>query len=362
MPQGAASKTIFHTLDGIRGIAALIVVLRHTERLFTPIRLQESYLAVDIFFVLSGVVIAQAYGGRLSQGMRFREFLAVRAIRIMPLYLLGTAITVAAAACGIEYYGSPGVLAYFTAIAIVMLPNPGIFSFDVYPLNNPAWSLPLEFGVNACYAGFIKHLTTRRIILIMAVNACGIAGTLLAVKSHSLNVGFWARSFPFGIFRVGYSFFAGVMLFQVYRRLRPPAGRIAVRNGMALVTLAGTVLALAAAPPAAIQPFYDFVAVTLLFPALVGFGMLVQPNAITARICRFLGLISYAVYTLHAPLSGALDGAFYAVTGAGLAGHAPLIGLTFMVVLVGLCAGVDKYVDFPLRRVLLRRLGRVAWF
>jgi peptidoglycan/LPS O-acetylase OafA/YrhL len=354
-------KTIFYTLDGIRGIAALLVVMRHTERLFTPLRMQESYLAVDIFFVLSGVVIAQAYGKRLAHEMRFREFVALRAIRIMPLYLLGTAISVAAALTGLEYAGSPGMLAYFTALALFMLPNPGIFSIDVYPLNNPAWSLPLELAVNAFYAGFIKHLTTSRIILIMAASACGIVFTLVAAKSHSLNIGFWARSFPFGVFRVGYSFFAGVILFQIYDRSRgfsaPLPARInAIRNKLALAALAVTALALGAAPPPSVQPFYDFFAVTLLFPV----GMLAQPDAATARICRFLGLISYAVYTLHAPLSGALDGAFHAVTGTALAAYAPLIGGAFMVLLVPLCAAADKYYDFPVRRALLRRWAAAA--
>jgi peptidoglycan/LPS O-acetylase OafA/YrhL len=49
------------TLDGIRGMAAVLFVLRHTSAYFGRISFQETYLGVDVFFVLSGVVIANTY-------------------------------------------------------------------------------------------------------------------------------------------------------------------------------------------------------------------------------------------------------------------------------------------------------------
>ena len=219
-------KRFFYTLDGIRGIAALLIVLRHTELLFDPWRLQESYLAVDVFFVLSGVVISQSYGARLQAGMLFWEFARIRAIRIMPLYLLGTLISLIAVAFGLVTFGSQRYVALYAVLAVFMIPNPGIGTANVYPLNNPAWSLPLELVVNLFYARFIHLLERKAIAAVMILSLLGIAFTLYEAQSHSLNIGFWARSFPFGLFRVGYSFFAGVLIFGFYsRHHRPQSGR-----------------------------------------------------------------------------------------------------------------------------------------
>ena len=121
-----------------------------------PVAAEESYLAVDVFFVLSGVVIAQAYGQRLLSTMSFRRFMWIRLVRIMPLYLLGTTISVIAGLLGLMNFGPPAMFAYFVVFGVFMLPNPGIGTIDVYPLNNPAWSLPLELTTNFVYARFYK--------------------------------------------------------------------------------------------------------------------------------------------------------------------------------------------------------------
>ena len=84
--------SVFGTLNGVRGLAAVAVALYHMHSLFKVQFVQSGYLAVDLFFVLSGVVIAHAYGARLSSGMTPLRFLRARFIRLAPLYLLGTAI------------------------------------------------------------------------------------------------------------------------------------------------------------------------------------------------------------------------------------------------------------------------------
>ena len=348
---GTPEKTIFYSLDGIRGVAALLVVMRHTQSLFFPWMVQESYLAVDIFFVLSGVVLAQAYGQRLQTGrMSFASFAWIRLVRIMPLYLLGTTISIVAISTGIVSFGSPRLLAYYVLIAVFMLPNPGVGTVDVYPLNNPCWSLPLELCANGLYGALIRNLSGVRITLIMALSAAGIAFTVYADKSHSLNIGFWARSFPLGLFRVGYSFFAGVLLFRalpfIERKSRDMPGQCVI----AWTVLFATTLALTASPAVSIQPYYDFFSVVCVFPCIIAIGMAVQPSGISTRIFRFLGLISYAVYTLHAPLSGLLNG----LSSGQAEKYAPLSGVTFLALLMPICMIADKAFDFPVRRRLLR--------
>jgi peptidoglycan/LPS O-acetylase OafA/YrhL len=329
--------------------------MRHTASLFAPWRVQESYLAVDVFFVLSGVVISQAYAEKLCSGrLSFKQFAWMRTVRIMPLYLAGTAISVVAILAGLETHLSYGMLAYYAIIGMLMLPNPGIGTFDVYPLNNPAWSLPLELIVNAFYARFIRYLTLVPIAIIMALSAAGIFFTVHTAKSHSLNIGFWIRSFPFGFFRVGYSFFAGVLLFRFYSSLKRATNITLSNTLLAWAVLGLTAAVLTAAPSPAIQPYYDVVSVILVFPAIVFLGLLFQPSGISARAFRFLGLISYAVYTLHAPLAGALGGAI----GHRMMKAAPASGVAFLILLIPLCWFADKLFDFPVRRWLLAHTPR----
>src|SRR5205085_12699808 len=87
-----ADRRVFHTLDGLRGIAALAIVLRHCDGFFGADVLPGSYLAVDLFFVLSGFVIAFAYEDRLASGLSAWRFAWVRVVRLYPLYVLGIAL------------------------------------------------------------------------------------------------------------------------------------------------------------------------------------------------------------------------------------------------------------------------------
>ena len=86
-------RTFFYSLDGIRAIAAFMVVLLHTAPLYGIDRPQESYLAVDLFFALSGVVICHTYESRLLGGMTLGRFAWIRTARLYPLYFVGTALS-----------------------------------------------------------------------------------------------------------------------------------------------------------------------------------------------------------------------------------------------------------------------------
>jgi peptidoglycan/LPS O-acetylase OafA/YrhL len=96
----------FRTLDGIRGIAATIVMTRHLPEMFGRLTFPRCYLAVDLFFVLSGFVIANAYGARLASGMGLAEFMRIRFIRFFPFYILAFAFGIAALALELSLPGA----------------------------------------------------------------------------------------------------------------------------------------------------------------------------------------------------------------------------------------------------------------
>jgi len=65
----------FQVLDALRGCAALLVVEYHAAGMFFEYRPPSSYLAVDLFFLISGFVLAHSYGTKLVQGLTVGRFM-----------------------------------------------------------------------------------------------------------------------------------------------------------------------------------------------------------------------------------------------------------------------------------------------
>lgn len=128
---------------------ALAVAVFHAHPLFGMQVAPSGYLAVDLFFVQSGCVIAHAYGAKLSAGMRTTDFMKVCLIRFMPLYLVGLAFGLVLA-LALTVTGSPYAiklpnLALAVIFALFLLPLPsGIAGDNMFPFNVPAWSLLSE--------------------------------------------------------------------------------------------------------------------------------------------------------------------------------------------------------------------------
>src|ERR1700744_2559840 len=72
--------------EAMLGLAAFAVVIYHLDRPYAP----SAYVAVDFFYVLSGFVIARAYGEKILAGMTVTAFMKARYRRLYPLFLLGS--------------------------------------------------------------------------------------------------------------------------------------------------------------------------------------------------------------------------------------------------------------------------------
>src|ERR1700761_6004380 len=79
----------YPALDGLRGVAAIAVMLHHFRPLTAPWLFAHGYLAVDLFFLLSGFVIAHAYDARFRKGLGVPAFLVIRLIRLWPMIAFG---------------------------------------------------------------------------------------------------------------------------------------------------------------------------------------------------------------------------------------------------------------------------------
>lgn len=148
------TKQHFEVLDGLRGLAAVVVVIFHFMEFIIPDFnvnfIAHGYLAVDFFFCLSGFVIAYAYDSRIRK-MGLIPFLKLRLIRLHPLVLIGAIIGMLAFIFDpfVPLTGnfSFGQNLWIFISACLMIPYPVIPEryFNLFHLNPPTWSLFWEY-------------------------------------------------------------------------------------------------------------------------------------------------------------------------------------------------------------------------
>jgi peptidoglycan/LPS O-acetylase OafA/YrhL len=336
----------FRTLDGIRGIAALIVMTRHLPDMYGQFTFPRCYLAVDMFFVLSGFVIANAYAQRLKDGMGWREFMRIRFIRFYPFYALALLFGIIVVALEIALGGGrPWTMTRF-GLAIfagaLMMPAPLSPGGILFPLNTPGWSLGFELAVNALYGAIHRWLS--KTVLMFITCASALVFLRYAMFYGGANFGDAWDTILAGTGRVCYSFFAGVLVWH-YRGSR----RVSTLGSASIAAIVGIILMLQ------IDAFpLDIIAVLFGFPAIVWLAARVEPGETIAPIFIKLGLASYGLYVIHTPIGLIIERLAKA---NGYVIPIPYVGVIFMVAVTALVLWLDRYFDQPLRRYLLRVTG-----
>jgi peptidoglycan/LPS O-acetylase OafA/YrhL len=290
-------KPHFHVLDGLRGLAALAVVIFHfMEWVYTdPSRnfIGHGFLAVDFFFCLSGFVIGYAYDERMGT-MSLWTFFKARMIRLHPLVISGSVLGLIAFLFD-PFGGDPGVysagniaLLFLCSALMIPLPIMADRGFNLFGLNAPSWSLFWEYVANIVYALVLCKLD-RRIILFLTVIAAG-ALCFVAYTSGNLLGGWSGPTFWDGSARISYSFLMGLLIWR-YQWI--------IKNKSAFVGI--TVLLCLAF----IMPFTKFNWLTELsvvlvyFPLLVALGAGSKLSPRSVNFCKLSGQLSYPLYMTH---------------------------------------------------------------
>ena len=312
------SKPHYELLDGLRGVAALLVVWYHLFEAFatSPVdqRFNHGYLAVDFFFLLSGFAIGYAYDERWGRGLRMRDFIKRRLIRLHPMVVLGALLGAAAffVQGSVRWNGEPvstGMVLAALLCGLLLIPAwPGAGhevrgNGEMYPLNGPGWSLFFEYLGNLLYMLLLRRLPTRWLTLLVALTGAALAAFAIGDLSGygHLGVG-WTlagSNFPGGMLRLLFAFPAGLLL---ARRFRP----VRIRGAFWLCSLSLAVLLAMPYVGSEQPPHFNGLNATLrtllLFPLLLWLGASGHAtDAATARICGFLGDISYPLYMVHYP-------------------------------------------------------------
>lgn len=345
----------FTTLDGLRGVAAIAVIQAHLGRFFNGYELPHVSLAVDFFFMLSGFVLTFAYQKKLDAGWSTWSFFKTRVVRLYPLFalamLLGFAFVVFQSHYGKVHISTKDSLILLT-LGMLVLPCPPQYHAywpAMFPLLVPAWSLFYEIAMNVLHALFLRRRSARFLLSVMAVALAIWVGA--TVRFGYMGFGVDRYLMVFGFARVAFSYAMGCLLFRVWARVQKPWNVPPALCGVVLLV----VLFLPWATPWR-EPF-NFVLVTLVFPAVLMAGAWSVGGARMTPVAQVLGTTSYAIYVLHVPVGEFFEQVWKLALHRKMEAAAPWSGLVYVVVLFVVAVVVDKVYDMPVRGWLKRRLA-----
>lgn len=204
-------------LDGLRGFAALIIMLYHLEMVFRSHGpFTRGYLMVDLFYLLSGFVLAVSTEKKLAGGgIGAFAFTKARFVRLWPLVAVGAGVAVVRAF--VLGMADPLTLLFWLALDLAMIPvltGTGPF----YRYNGPQWTLFWEVVANFLHALLLRHVPTRWLPLLAAGFGVGLVLTVQQHGADNLGVSALTRdTWYMPIPRVGWSYVLGVWMGRIYR-------------------------------------------------------------------------------------------------------------------------------------------------
>jgi len=358
LPASSAPKGEIRALTGLRGIAALYVVFFHANgqyRMPDLIRpfIRHGYMAVDLFFILSGFVMAMTYAGLFEKGFcfkSFKQFLLLRLARIYPLFALMTVLTAILIATVLSKTYS------FNNLGTALLFNFTLthvwgFANSVVP---PSWSVSTEWAAYLLFpAGVFVGLRLPRrwsllglvvSFIVLAVIAYGptwIAQTELHRRHGPLDI---ASSYAVGTtLRCLASFYIGLVAYR-FRDAVPSRGAgVFFLLMIGLLCIKGSDLALI--------PIFALLIMSL--SADEGW----VARLLQSRVCYWLGIISYALYLIHDLV---LRIVFKAIPAAGF--HYPMLTALIASIVISLALATLSHYGYerPSRKIFRNMVGR--WF
>ncbi len=366
------SKPHYALLDGLRGVAALLVVWYHVFEGFQFAGkvavidfINHGYLAVDFFFFLSGFVVGYAYDNRWGKTLTLGGFFRRRLIRLQPMVCMGALIGAASfLLSGMERWDGTHATLWLTFLAFVcgclMLPAlPGMprevrGNGEMFPLNGPCWSLFFEYVGNIVYALFIRRLSTRLLAVLSFALCCALAWFAVTAQSGygSIGVGWTVdrTNILGGSLRMLCPFTMGLLLSRIFKPIHYARG--AFWTSAALLLIIFHVPYIHSDGALSLNGIFEAACIIAVFPLVVWYAASGKTTDIAStRICRFLGDISFPLYIVHYPLMYAFymwliktrQYTLYETWPAALA------AVTASIILAWLCL---KLYDMPVRKWL----------
>lgn len=370
------AKPRYELLDGLRGVAAVLVIWYHFFEAFatSPVdqMMNHGYLAVDFFFVLSGFVIGYAYDSRWASGLTPGRFLLRRVVRLQPMVVLAVvlgAVAYAVQGC-VRWDGTPvapSIVMLALLLGLFMIPVwPGMEADvrgngEMFPLNGPSWSLFFEYIGSVLYAFLLHKLSDRKLMYVVLVSAVGLAASALLDMSgaYHLGMGWTMAGYGFfgGFFRLSFSFSIGLLMSRRFKH-HSIRGAFWIATALIAAVMACPYIGNGTAP-SVYNGIYDCLCTLFLFPFVVWLGACGTTNdPWSTGLCNLLGKLSYPIYIIHYPAmylfyawvwNNGLD--FAAVWPVCIAMFAAIIVVAYLAM---------RFYDDPVRRYLSSRMQSPA--
>lgn len=380
-----ASKPRYAILDGLRGVAALVVILFHGFETYIPFfgtqHINHGYLAVDFFFVLSGFVIGYAYDDRWDR-MSTWSFFKRRLIRLHPMVVAGTLFGACLFFFGESDYfsliGGTEPWKFFLCIVLGLLMIPAGTGLDIRgwgetnSLNGPNWSLTFEYIGNILYAFVLRRLPT--VVLGMFCVASAFLTMNLALGWDVFGffaqpkydvIGGWSITpdqMYVGFSRLLYPFLCGLLISRLLPKFitkeNPSGSPLGIRGGFWWASL--LLVVLFAVPQiggksCVADGLYQVFAIVVMFPVivLIGAGSKTTDKR-SAKWCETLGNLSYPLYITHFPLMY-MQMAWVSSHKDSPVWHHVVLNLGILLVAIGIAWAFLKLYDEPVRAWLKKK-------
>ncbi len=358
----STGKRHFEVLDGLRGSAALLVVLFHIQGITVDfaqgkLLLPHAYLAVDFFFALSGFVIGYAYDERWSR-MSVMEFFKVRLIRLHPLVVLGAVLGLLSYLfdpfAGTKQNATVFALAQALVLGLLLLPAQPLPNRweDTHTLNGPSWTLLQEYLGNIAYALVLRRLSTPALLVFAALGGCALIAT--GASLGALDGGWGWSNFWMGPLRLWFPFVIGLWVYRARDRL--PRIQLGFVPLTLMLAVAFCVPSLPVVGGIKWNGIYEALCVVLLFPFVVLSGAHSNAGLGTVSVCKFSGHISYPLYITHFPFMYIWMN--YVALNAGSKATTTSIALVLVPFTIALAWIAFRYWDVPIRDWLRNRFAR----
>ncbi|MCQ2141645.1 MAG: acyltransferase [Bacteroidales bacterium] len=376
-----ASKPRYEILDGLRGVAAFMVILFHCFETYAPVIgrqiINHGYLAVDFFFVLSGFVIGYAYDDRWDR-MSYWGFFKRRLVRLHPMLVMGMVV----GAC--LFFFADGMFPLTAQIpawkfflclvmGLFLIPCPNSLDIrgwgELNSFNGPAWSLTYEYIGNILYALIFRKLPKVALAVLCVLAAFLTLNLTMGWDVFNLFsypkydvIGGWSlepAQILVGFTRLLYPFLCGLLISRILpsrmSEANPSGSPLSLRGGFwwcALMLIAIFSIPQILGKSGVADGLYQAVSIIALFPVIVLIGAgskLTDPRS--AKICKFLGDISYPIYITHYPLMYLQMGWAASHQEAPLWMHI-MVNAGVVILAIGLAWACLKLYDEPVRKWL----------
>ena len=278
-----------HTLDGFRGIFALMIIIDHAANdsfIFQNFIVQKADFFVDYFFVLSGFVISYNYLHKIKDFASFKDFMVRRLIRLYPLLLYTTLLFFGLMLIGKHWntFNDPYPVLFLQLTDTLTLMNSNPIFGSSLGINYPSWSISSEMISYALF-GCCLFMFRKNAVIVLSLFLLG-AGLFILYTGKYMYMG------DFGFVRGLFCFILGYLVHLLSQKVNPRFGTLSELLFLFLLLLVFKYL------PSKGAILLPFVFALGIFIFVSGKGIIT--SFLETKPAQFLGKISYSVYLNHA--------------------------------------------------------------